>query len=312
MSDARSTIAFLMKQGTGEPSLPGHARSRLAGRNDRRRFLRRSARHGVEKHGTGRASMRSTLANVAAMLGTTIEACPWQSLRFAHVAALRAVLAERFAPAATNKYLSAIRQVMRQAWLLGLMDGEDYQRAAAVRNVKGSRLPAGRALEGGEIRALFAACADGTPAGARDAAAFAMMFGMGMRRAEVAAARLADYEADSGTKPPASCTCPTSGTRLEAACMYATDRAGTTPPDSVRRPRAARAASAPGSPPPAGIAGWPCRYVTRDAFRSGRWVCAGSRMVRVARRRNAGYPAPIRPPEYRLARDSIRPARRRP
>ena len=79
------------------------------------------------------------------------------------------------------------------------MDGEDYQRAAAVRNVKGSRLPAGRALEGGEIRALFAACADGAPAGARDAAAFAMMFGMGMRRAEVAAARLADYEADSGT-----------------------------------------------------------------------------------------------------------------
>ena len=68
-----------------------------------------------------------------------------------------------------------------------------------MRNVKGSRLPAGRALEGGEIRALFAACADGTPAGARDAAAFALMFGMGMRRAEVAAARLADYEADSGT-----------------------------------------------------------------------------------------------------------------
>ena len=89
------------------------------------------------------ASMRSTLANIASMLGTTIEACPWHTLRFAHVAALRAVLAERFAPATTNKYLSAIRQVMRQAWLLGLMDGEDYQRAAAVRNVKGSRLPAG-------------------------------------------------------------------------------------------------------------------------------------------------------------------------
>ena len=78
------------------------------------------------------------------------------------------------------------------------MDGEEYQRAAAVRNVTGSRLPTGRALEGGEIRALFAACADGTPAGARDAAAFALMFGMGMRRAEVAGARLADYEADSG------------------------------------------------------------------------------------------------------------------
>ena len=165
----------------------------------------------------GRASMRSTLANVAAMLGATIEACPWHTLRFAHVAALRSLFAERFAPApaTANKYMSAIRQVMRQAWLLGLMDGEEYQRAAAVRNVKGSRLPTGRALEGGKIRALFAACADGTPAGARDAAAFAMMFGMGLCRAEVVGARLADYEADSGTKPPASCTCPTSGTRLD-------------------------------------------------------------------------------------------------
>ena len=51
--------------------------------------------------------MRSTLANVAAMLGTTIEACPWHALRFAHVATLRSLFAERFAPATANKYLSA-------------------------------------------------------------------------------------------------------------------------------------------------------------------------------------------------------------
>ena len=148
--------------------------------------------------GPGRASMRSTLATAAAMLGSTIEACPWQSLRFAHVAALRSAFAERFAPATANKYLSAIRQVMRQAWLLGLMDSDDYHRAAAVRNVKGSRLPTGRALDGGELRALFEACADGTPAGARDAAAFAMMFGCGLRRAEVAGADLEDFDPESG------------------------------------------------------------------------------------------------------------------
>ena len=143
--------------------------------------------------------MRSTLANVAAMLGAaTIEACPWHELRFAHVAALRTLFAERFAPATANKYLSAIRQVMRQAWLLGMMDGEDYQRAATVRNVKGSRLPAGRALDGGELRALFAACADGTAGGARDAAAFALMFGCGLRRAEAVAADVADYDPESG------------------------------------------------------------------------------------------------------------------
>ena len=122
----------------------------------------------------------------------------WQALRYPHVAALRSHLAERFAPATTNKYLSAVRQVMRHAWLLGLMDAESYHRGAAVANVKGSRLPAGRALEPGEIEALFKACSDGTPGGARDGAALAMMFGMGMRRAEAAAADVADYDPESG------------------------------------------------------------------------------------------------------------------
>lgn len=148
--------------------------------------------------GAGRRSMRSTLAHVAAMLGYRVDACPWQALRFQHVAALRSVLAARCAPATTNKYLSALRGVARQAWLLGGMEGEHYHRIAAVKNVKGSRLPAGRALDGGELRALFAACDDGTPAGARDAALLAMLFGCGLRRAEAAAAAVADYDPESG------------------------------------------------------------------------------------------------------------------
>ena len=148
--------------------------------------------------GPGRVSMRSTLRQVAAMLGCTIESCPWHELRFAHVAALRSQLADRYAPATANKYLSAIRRTCRQAWLLGLMPGEDYQRIAAVENVKGSRLPAGRALDVGEIGALFAACADGTAAGARDAAAFALMFGCGLRRSEAAAVQVEDFDAAPG------------------------------------------------------------------------------------------------------------------
>ena len=48
MPDAR-TIAFLMKQGAGERSLPGHVRSRLAGRSDHRRFLRSTAAEEKER-----------------------------------------------------------------------------------------------------------------------------------------------------------------------------------------------------------------------------------------------------------------------
>ena len=118
--------------------------------------------------------MRGTLATVAGMLGTDPAACPWHELRYQHVTALQAMLRDRYAPATVNKALSAIRQVLRHAWLLGQVSGEDYDRERAVPNVKGSRLPAGRALDGGELAALFAACAAGSNAGARDAAAFAI------------------------------------------------------------------------------------------------------------------------------------------
>ena len=45
--------------------------------------------------GPGRDGMRSALRHVAAMLGAAgIESCPWQALRYPHVAALRSLVAE--------------------------------------------------------------------------------------------------------------------------------------------------------------------------------------------------------------------------
>ncbi len=52
------------------------------------------------------------------------------------------------------------------------------------RELCGSRLPTGRALSVPELSALFAVCGDGTPAGARDAAALALLFGCALRRSE--------------------------------------------------------------------------------------------------------------------------------
>ena len=141
--------------------------------------------------GPGRASMKSALGKVAAILTdgrADAETTPWAELRFRHVAALRVKLAERYAPASANKALSAVRGVIRAAWRLGQISTDEYQRAIDVPAIKGSRLPAGRALDVGEIRALFQTCIDDeTAAGARDAAIFALMFGAGLRRAEVAA-----------------------------------------------------------------------------------------------------------------------------
>lgn len=151
---------------------------------------------------SGRAGMRSNLRSLAALIcpGADFTAIPWHVLRFQHVTAIRTALIDSgAAPATVNVKLSALRRVLRAAWQLGAMSTDDYTRASAVEGAKGSRLPAGRALDDGELRALFATCADGTPAGARDAAAFALMFGCGLRRAEAAAVRLGDYRSVDGS-----------------------------------------------------------------------------------------------------------------
>jgi len=126
--------------------------------------------------------------------------CPWHALQPEHTALLRAKLAEQLAAASVNKHIAALRGVLRAAWRLGLLDAEAYQRAADVPPVRGSRLPAGRSVTPGELHALLRACADDhTPAGARDAAIIALLYSCGLRRAEVVALDLADYDAEAGT-----------------------------------------------------------------------------------------------------------------
>lgn len=135
---------------------------------------------------TGRKTMQATLGKVADLVGFTIDAMPWAQLQYEHVAAIRTKLAEQYKPATVNKYLCAIRGVMRAAWRLGQIDAEHYQRIADVKGVTGSTLPAGRGLSPGEVKGLMEACMeDTTAAGARDAAIIALAYAGGLRRAEI-------------------------------------------------------------------------------------------------------------------------------
>lgn len=149
-----------------------------------------------------RRAMRQALNVIAHELtggACDCETCPWAALRFQHTAAIRSTLAERYAPATANKMLAALRGVLKAAWQLGQMTAEDYARAADLEAVRGVTLPRGRALTAGELRALFGACADDpTPAGRRDAAILAALYGGGLRRSEAAALELADYDPLTG------------------------------------------------------------------------------------------------------------------
>jgi integrase len=151
---------------------------------------------------SSRHTMRGALDVIAAVASggeADAEAFPWQLLGYAHTAALRAVLAERYAPATANRHLAALRGVLQEAWRLGHMSAEDYHRAADLRGVPGSTLPAGREITDGELYALFRACAeDPTAAGYRDAAILVLLYGALLRRGEAARLRVGDVLLETG------------------------------------------------------------------------------------------------------------------
>jgi integrase len=145
--------------------------------------------------------MRWALRAISAALGGPADplAMDWPAIGYAEVIAARAALGERYKPATANLILSALRGVLREAWRLGQLEAEAYYRAVDVPSVRGRGLQAGRALREEEIGALLRACLDDDrPAGARDAAIVALLAAAGLRRAELAALDLADYDPDTG------------------------------------------------------------------------------------------------------------------
>ena len=120
---------------------------------------------------------------------------PWYELRYAHTSAIRTALGEQYSYSTANKMLSALRGVLREAWRLGLMPAETYQRTVDIKNLTGESVPAGRSLKAGELAGLLATCRP-TLLGVRDAAIIALLYTGGLRRAELVNISLADYDPD--------------------------------------------------------------------------------------------------------------------
>jgi len=172
---------------------------------------------------TGRASQIQALNKVAELMGVeqvtrkveranskdpenptwrdeniTYQAIPWEKLEYQHIQAIRSKLLETASPATANRYLTALRRVLKEAWRLGYISAEEYQRAADVPSVKGERIPAGRELTRAEIRALMNDCISDKKqnTGTRDAAIIALMYAGGLRRDEVIGAN--NYDPTTG------------------------------------------------------------------------------------------------------------------
>lgn len=151
---------------------------------------------------SSRRPMRTNLETVARLVsGGRVSAMElaWWELRYEHTSLIRSTLAASYAPATANLMLSAMRGVLKASFRLGYMNADDLQRASDVPPARGSRLPPGRAVDRGELFALFRLCYEDnkTARGARDAALFALLYACGLRRSEAVALDLSDY--DPGT-----------------------------------------------------------------------------------------------------------------
>lgn len=120
---------------------------------------------------------------------------PWEQMKYQHTAAIAAELSRRYAPTTVARMLSSLRGVLKEAWRLGMLDGDTLARATDVRTVRPVDIPPGRALEPGEIRKLWSAVEhERGIRGVRDTAILAAMLGGGLRRGEIVALDLRDYK----------------------------------------------------------------------------------------------------------------------
>ena len=145
---------------------------------------------------TSKSTMHSRLNVIARLMGAAdASAVNWATLNAAHVVAIVGQLTG--SSSTKNQTLAALKGIARSAWRLGQMTTDDYERIRDVRSARASRELAGRDVERDELAMILKACKrDDAPAGARDAAMFALSASCGLRRCELSGLRMSDIRRD--------------------------------------------------------------------------------------------------------------------
>jgi site-specific recombinase XerD len=137
---------------------------------------------------SSRLTMAKLLRRIVTLLdsSTAAEAYPWARLDYARTIQLRQTLASHYAPATANLALSALRGVLREAWRLGQISYEDFRRASDLAHVRGDCQRPRKSVDTRNIERLLAVTqGDQTLRGRRDCAILSVLYGAGLRRAEL-------------------------------------------------------------------------------------------------------------------------------
>jgi integrase len=147
-----------------------------------------------------RPTMQTALAAAAYELtgdASCADQLPWHHLRFEDVQCLRMLLAPCYAPATTNRVLAAVRGVLRACQVLGYISAEQQMRLNSIPPVLksgGFNADVDITIREAEVKTLLHAChQDPRPAGRRDAALLALLYGVGLHSSEAVNLDLADY-----------------------------------------------------------------------------------------------------------------------
>ncbi len=146
-----------------------------------------------------RRAVRAALDRLAAVLGfETIDVANWPTMKASDVAAATRQLTEHWSPATAQQAVSVLRSWLR--YLGGELPALDPQLRLLERAIvrpRGTRLGSGRALDAGEVVALFDAAA-ASPNPTRDSALLALAYGAGLRRAEIAELAWSAFDGERG------------------------------------------------------------------------------------------------------------------
>jgi integrase len=132
---------------------------------------------------------------IAGLFGLTVDAFPWELLRYQHIEAILNKLDQ--SPRTIERKLSTLRNIARESRKLGYMTLEEFASIEDIKAPGGDRPLAGRVLNIAEIDKLLKVCVkDGSPLAIRDGCIIALMYLCGLRRFEIAGIQLQDLGED--------------------------------------------------------------------------------------------------------------------
>jgi integrase/recombinase XerD len=145
--------------------------------------------------GPSRRSMHNALQRCLRSIGVKWDVAlfPWHRLEREHTLAMRRSLEERHSPSSTAQSLTALRGVLREH-VPSLITWDRFVELTRWSKLKASRPPSTRVLSRLEMRALFLEADRATMVthAFRDRALLGLLYGCGLRRAEVCALKLED------------------------------------------------------------------------------------------------------------------------